>query len=286
MNASQLNANELALGQLRNVIDPEAGINIVDMGLIYGIAVRDGRLHVKMTLTTPGCPMGDHLLGETQAALYAIPQGIGAEVELVWDPAWTPSKMKPETLTKLTPAALVELDVRPLLAEGQEPFNAIMSALARTPSAGALRLVAPLKPTPLLQMLGSKGWSHWIETGDGDYWSIWFFRDGAPVQAPSHAPTHTEEQLAHLQRIHPEFRTRLKIGEKGWTLDVRKLPPPEPMELTLLVLAKLPAGTELLQLNERIPQFLLPLLAEQGYEYTTAEQPEVGVLVRIFKPKP
>ena len=79
---------------LKLVEDPEAGMNIVDLGLVYGIACDAGRIHVQMTMTSPACPVGPYLMDEAAAAIRAAaPEGIDVEVELVWEPPWTPERM-------------------------------------------------------------------------------------------------------------------------------------------------------------------------------------------------
>jgi len=78
---------------LRQVMDPEIGINIVDLGLIYGLAVSAGRIAVTMTLTTPTCPMGDLLLDEVEAALGRLAPGVEIDLEVVWEPPWSAEKM-------------------------------------------------------------------------------------------------------------------------------------------------------------------------------------------------
>jgi metal-sulfur cluster biosynthetic enzyme len=86
--------NEKVLELLKDVIDPELGINIVDLGLVYGIDVYDDHsVKVTMTLTTPGCPL--HNTIET-AIMYALREATGHThhvVELVWEPQWTPDMM-------------------------------------------------------------------------------------------------------------------------------------------------------------------------------------------------
>jgi metal-sulfur cluster biosynthetic enzyme len=80
--------------QLRAVIDPELGVNIVDLGLVYEIAVdRDGQVMIEMTLTTPGCPLGGFLDDEIRACLTRLPQVRDVRVELVWEPPWAPEAM-------------------------------------------------------------------------------------------------------------------------------------------------------------------------------------------------
>lgn len=79
---------------LRAVYDPELGVNIIDLGLVYGIEVDDkGQVLLTMTLTTPGCPMHESLASGVVAALETIPDLTGGEVRLVWEPPWEPSRM-------------------------------------------------------------------------------------------------------------------------------------------------------------------------------------------------
>lgn len=79
---------------LRAVDDPEAGMNIVDLGLVYEIDVTDSAVHVEMTMTTAACPMTDMIVGQVRDVLAGlVPVGTSVDVELVWDPPWTPDKM-------------------------------------------------------------------------------------------------------------------------------------------------------------------------------------------------
>jgi metal-sulfur cluster biosynthetic enzyme len=88
-------AEAAALDALRAVYDPELGLDIVSLGLVYGIYDEDGRVVVEMTLTTPGCPVSDMLPAEASAAVGAAvgPLGLRSEVRLVWDPPWTPARL-------------------------------------------------------------------------------------------------------------------------------------------------------------------------------------------------
>jgi len=79
---------------LREIDDPEAGMNIVDLGLIYAIDVGDGGVRVEMTMTTPACPVADMLTERVRSTIEAmVPAGTAVDVELVWDPIWNPSMM-------------------------------------------------------------------------------------------------------------------------------------------------------------------------------------------------
>lgn len=86
---------------LRAVKDPELGVNIVDLGLVYGIEVEDAVARVTMTLTSPGCPAGGQILsGAEQQAMSA--DGVDdAEIDLVWKPFWTPDRIDPKVRAAL-----------------------------------------------------------------------------------------------------------------------------------------------------------------------------------------
>jgi metal-sulfur cluster biosynthetic enzyme len=87
---------EAARKALRQVKDPELGLNIIDIGLVYDVAVgEDGHVHVKMTLTSPGCPSGPEIMQEAQRVLEELEGVESVNVELVWEPYWTPDKMDP-----------------------------------------------------------------------------------------------------------------------------------------------------------------------------------------------
>ena len=78
------------LDALRLVIDPEIGMNIVDLGLIYDVAIEGSRARVTMTLTSAGCPMGESIRGGAEMALLNLEALTDAQVELVFDPPWHP----------------------------------------------------------------------------------------------------------------------------------------------------------------------------------------------------
>ena len=82
---------------LRSVQDPEAGMSVLDLGLVYDIALEPGKVRVEMTMTSPACPAADYLVDEAAAAIRALsPEGIDVDVRLVWEPPWTPERMSEE----------------------------------------------------------------------------------------------------------------------------------------------------------------------------------------------
>lgn len=79
---------------LAEVEDPEAGMNIVDLGLVYGVEVAEDAIRVDMTMTTPACPVADLLVDQARAAIAGIaPPHTAIDVRLVWEPLWNPSMM-------------------------------------------------------------------------------------------------------------------------------------------------------------------------------------------------
>jgi len=86
---------------LRNVIDPEIGLNIVDLGFIYGIDIKGNDVRVRMTLTNPSCPMHSMFVHEVEDALKATFDDAKVEVEVVFDPPWTPERMSKDARKKL-----------------------------------------------------------------------------------------------------------------------------------------------------------------------------------------
>ena len=83
------------LEALKEVDDPEIGMNIVDLGLVYGVQWDDdkGRVHVKLTLTSPGCPLGPEIIRNVKRELAKVEDILNVDVDLVWSPLWHPSMM-------------------------------------------------------------------------------------------------------------------------------------------------------------------------------------------------
>ncbi len=86
---------EQVIDALRSVFDPEIPINVVDLGLVYGVDIADdGTVKVRMTMTAPQCPMSGYLLQETEQAVRGVPGVRDVTVDLTFDPPWDPSMIK------------------------------------------------------------------------------------------------------------------------------------------------------------------------------------------------
>ena len=87
---------------LKQVIDPEVGVNIVDLGLVYRIESLPEHILIEMTMTSPACPMGGMIVDDAYAELERVlPAGLEAEIRVVWEPPWTPEMMSEQCRLRL-----------------------------------------------------------------------------------------------------------------------------------------------------------------------------------------
>ena len=86
---------------LKTVLDPEIAFNIVDLGLVYGVTIEGKTVSVKMTMTTPLCPMGPEIIAEVKSKIGALDGVEKVNVEIVWEPPWTPEKMSEQAKIEL-----------------------------------------------------------------------------------------------------------------------------------------------------------------------------------------
>ena len=89
------------LEALKRVIDPELGINMVDLGLVYDVQIEGQQIQVAMTMTTPACPLSATLIEQTTSILRQHFPGFSIQVELVWEPRWHPLLMSPQVRDRL-----------------------------------------------------------------------------------------------------------------------------------------------------------------------------------------
>ena len=90
--SDELTVNRV-MDALRNCYDPEIPVNIVDLGLVYGVTIENHNVKVRMTLTAMGCPASAYLSHQVKELVERIPGVVSAYVDIVWDPPWTPDKM-------------------------------------------------------------------------------------------------------------------------------------------------------------------------------------------------
>jgi metal-sulfur cluster biosynthetic enzyme len=102
MNTMETAATRARVAQaIRNVIDPELNVSIVDLGLLYNILVEPDRIRVEMTLTTYGCPLFGVIEKDVREKAMAVSQGKEVSIDLVFDPPWSPEMISPEARAEL-----------------------------------------------------------------------------------------------------------------------------------------------------------------------------------------
>lgn len=174
----------------------------------------------------------------------------------------------PAALQRLSPERIVDLDVREDLRAGAEPFAKIMAAVRALPAGSVLRVRAIFEPAPLYRVLAKHGFAHATEELGPEDWRVWFHREEDAREVASPPPSET-----------PSLEALSLEGSDVVVLDVRELEPPEPMVRTLDALTRLPRGKTLVQINARVPQFLLPKLRQRGFVHEIHEH---GDVVRVF----
>jgi uncharacterized protein (DUF2249 family) len=205
----------------------------------------------------------------------------------------TPAQNEPPSArTRPRDARVVDVDVREELRQGREPFARIMSAVGALADGEVLHVRAIFHPAPLLTVLARRGFVSESEQHAPDDWSVWFWRDSVPGAAlPSHtrensiaSPCSRDSAIVSPRSREATVGASVISDENTVWLDVRGLQPPEPLVQTLTALASLPDGHQLIQLNERIPQLLLPMLAERGFACELDDSRVDRVLLRIWRP--
>lgn len=175
-------------------------------------------------------------------------------------------------------AAMVELDVRDDLRAGREPFSRVMAAVSTLADDRVLHLRTIFEPVPLYAVLGKRGFHHEAMADAADDWSVWFWRPAGDGDTPAATDG---RRIADGGRSGGAVDVDTAAAPNVVELDVRGLEPPEPLLRTLEALENLPAGGTLVQVNVRVPQVLLPILAERGFAYEIDETRPDVVLVRI-----
>lgn len=213
-----------------------------------------------------GCNIGD-FFKKLQPLGFIVDnseRGIFVEEELMPIPAFMKNGNRSD---------VQELDVRPVIDSGNDPYAIIMGKVKQLPNGSILKLVNSFEPLPLIKILSKKGFEYYVERVNVDVVNTYF---------------HKVSDFVHTGQTQPEIKpdvdwdTMLKRYEdKMVTVDVRNLEMPLPMLTILEELDKLPDGDALYVYHKRIPVFLLPELQEKGFEYRIKEisQNEVHLLI-------
>ena len=157
---------------------------------------------------------------------------------------------KPEYLKNINPEKILQLDVRPIIDSGKDPFLEIMSAVKSLKEDEVFHLINSFEPIPLYSVLENKGYDHWTEKA-GNTFNVFFFRN--------------DKRSAKIEKSVSENKITDKDFEKVIELDVRELVPPEPMMKILENIFRVDEKTVMVVHHHREPVMLYPKLEERGY---------------------
>jgi len=180
----------------------------------------------------------------------------------------------PEFMKNITPENVLELDVRPILNEGKDPFTLIIGKVKALGPRQTLKIINDFEPIPLILLLEKQGFKTYSEVVDDGTYHTWFFKADASTIPNATVKGNADDFDAWVKKF--EGHTT--------TIDVRHLEMPLPMLTILDELDKLPEGQALYVDHKRIPVFLLPELEERKFEYRAKEISEGNVKLFIFKP--
>ncbi|WP_440134189.1 DUF2249 domain-containing protein [Chitinophaga sancti] len=186
----------------------------------------------------------------------AIPANAGEEREL------------PAFIQSLDEEQVVVLDVRPVIAAGEDPLSLILQTIKTIQAGQVLKIVNTFEPTPLMILLKKQGFEAYADHIEEDLVETWFYKN---------ADINIKVQAGNWEEALKRFENKLQ------TIDVRALQMPLPMHTILESLDTLPEDKALFVYHKRIPVFLLPELAQRGFEYRAKELASDEVHLLIFR---
>lgn len=183
-------------------------------------------------------------------------------------------KPVPEFITSLKKEQLIELDVRPVIASGSDPLSIIMEKVKTVQPGQILKIINTFEPTPLVLMLEKKGFETYVDTISDDLIETYFHKTGKSNSAEIKTEQPTKNDWDNVLQ---------DFGDRIQKIDVRHLEMPQPMLTILDALEHLQNGTALYVYHKRIPVFLLPELAQRGFDYRIKEIKDGEVHLLIFE---
>lgn len=171
------------------------------------------------------------------------------------------------------------LDVRPDLAQGQDPFAKIMETVGQLAAGQELLLIAPFEPVPLYEVLAQRGFAHATQQAARNEWRVTF----RPASAPASEPEVSQQMN---RNVHPTAApdTDAAPAQQAIQLDTRGMDPPGPLLCILNTLETLGVGQRLIAHIDREPLLLYPELVERGWAYEGTSQPDGSFIIRISRP--
>lgn len=174
---------------------------------------------------------------------------------------------------------IIELDLRPVLAQRNDPLKRIISKIEALQAGQCLKIVNTFEPIPLINLLQKKGFSHQVARPDADTVITWFFKQDKKENGQI-----LPDEVVKVQESDDfDFVLQKYQPAKLQITDVRKLDMPLPMIIILDLLGKLPKDEALFVYHKKVPVFLLPELLKKGFSYRSKNAIEGNVNILIFK---
>lgn len=225
-----------------------------------------GRVSIGMAAKIAGCIEED---------FYGALKPLGFIAETDGSETGGETNQLPLFLQSIKPGQVVELDVRPTLEAGKDPLKQILAKVKALAPAEVLKITNTFEPTPLILMLKKKGFQSWADPDKPGQVETWFFREKGVEAGPETPlpPAGNED----WEQVKERFTGRLP------EIDVRELEMPQPMMRILESLNSLPDDKALFVIHKRMPVFLLPELAERGFDYRSRQISDNEVHLLIFR---
>ncbi len=224
-----------------------------------------GRTTLAMAAKAGGCNVTD---------FYDQLKPLGFDIDLDTKPVEVEQKAVPGFISSLNKAEMISLDVRPVIASGEDPLHLILENIKALKTGQVLKIINSFEPLPLILLLQKKGFASYTDYINDDVVETWFHKEAASLPVEPVIAGNASDGWDELMH---QFNNRIK------TIDVRALEMPLPMTTILDSLENLPPETALFVHHKRIPVFLLPELAERKFDYRVKQICDGEVDLLIFK---
>lgn len=218
--------------------------------------------------------MASKLGGCTIANFFAKLKPLGFEIDDGVLPAGEEKKQAPSFLATLDEARVIVLDVRPLIASGNDPLSMIIEKAKAIQVGQVLKIINSFEPTPLMRLLEKQGFESFADAINDELVETWFYKRMSDPPAVQPAAT---DAAAGWDAVLAQYKNAMRV------IDVRSLEMPQPMLAILDALDRLEAGTALFVYHKRIPVFLLPELTERKFGYRIKEISDGEIHLLIFR---
>ena len=226
--------------------------------------VMTGRTTLAAASKIGGCSVED---------IFRKLEPLGFEIDRSTQAVKESKKPVPAFITSIKKEQLIELDVRPVIAGGSDPLNIIMQKIKTVVPEQILKIINTFEPTPLILMLEKKGFEIYVDRISDHLVETYFHKTEKNNSTEIKTKQPTANNWEHVLQ---------KFGHNIQKIDVRHLEMPQPMLTILEALDHLANGTALYVYHKRIPVFLLPELAQRGFEYRIKEVKDGEVHLLIF----